>query len=90
VRRSKLQCYLHTIEGLTNNGPIKLSRLSLKVKINCSPLKAILLDLMGKQLVEQKQFKGNLVYVATPMARTVLSHFKDLAEFLPNVLTVYP
>jgi predicted transcriptional regulator len=90
ARRSKLQRYLHTIKALTNNGPIKLSKLSLKTKINCSPLKAILLDLERKQPVEQKQINGNLVYVATPKARTALLSFKDLPEFLSNVLAVCP
>ena len=71
------------MEALTYNGPINLSRLSLKVTINCSPLKVILLDLERKQLVEQKRVKDSILYVATPQARTVLSHFKELNQIIP-------
>ena len=51
-RRDKLQCYLDTLVALTVDGPIKVSMLSLKTRINHSPLKAILVDLERQKLVE--------------------------------------
>ena len=82
-RRSKLELYVSTIDVLSNNGATNISSLTLKTKINISPLKAILSDLMAKKLVEERQISGRTVYVTTPKARNVLSLFKDLAHFLP-------
>jgi predicted transcriptional regulator len=84
-RRDKLQCYLDTLVALTADGPIRVSMLSLKTRINCSPLKAILVDLERKKLVEKRLIAGNFVYGVTPKARTVLSHFGELAEFFPDI-----
>ena len=82
-RRSKLELYVSTIDVLSSNGATNISSLTLKAKINISPLKAILSDLMGKKLVEERPIRGRMFYVATPKARNVLSLFKDLTHFLP-------
>jgi len=84
-RRSKLQCYIDTVEALSSGGPMPMSRLSLKTKINCSPLKAILSDLLWNNLVEERRTKNRTFYVATSKARTVLSLFNQLNQIIPLV-----
>jgi predicted transcriptional regulator len=52
--------------------------------MNCSQLKAILDDLVHKELVEERTLRKNkIVYAATPKARTILSYFNQLREMLP-------
>ena len=82
-RRSKLELYLDTIEVLASSGPMPLSRLTLRTKINNNPLKAIVCDLLDKRLVEEREIKKRMFYAATPKARTVLSNFKQLTQILP-------
>jgi len=82
-RRSKLELYLDTIEVLASSGPMPLSRLTLRTKINNNPLKAIVYDLLDKRLVEEREIKKRMFYAATPKARTVLSNFKQLTQILP-------
>lgn len=84
MRRSKLEVYLATLEALAIYGPMKLTRITYKAKLNCSTLKAVLNDLIQKDLVEERKLKKNIVvYAVTPKARTILSQYKELAQFLP-------
>ena len=86
LRRSKLELYISTLEALAYHGPMKITRITYKTGMNCSPLKLILKDLIRNNLVEEKTLKKNTtVYVATPKARKTLSYFKELGEMLPTV-----
>ena len=79
-----MEMYISTLEALAYYGPLKLTRITYKAKMNCSLLKAILADLIQKKLVEErKNEKNRVVYAATPKARTILSHFEELREMLP-------
>ena len=52
--------------------------------MNCNPLKAILDDLIKKDIVEERTIEKNkVVYAATPKARLILSYFNELKEMLP-------
>lgn len=52
--------------------------------MNCNPLKAILDDLIQKDIVEERTIEKNkVVYAATPKARLILSYFNELKEMLP-------
>jgi predicted transcriptional regulator len=84
MRRSKIEIYISTLEALARYGPMKITRITYKAKINCSPLKAILDTLIRKDLVEERTLRKNeIVYAATPKARTILSYFYQLREMLP-------
>lgn len=86
LRRSKLELYISTLEALAYNGPMKITRITYKTKMNCSPLKLILKDLIRNNLVEEETLKKNItVYVATPKARKTLFYFKELREMLPII-----
>lgn len=84
MRRSKIEMYISTLEALAYYGPMKITKIMYKAKMNCSQLKAILHDLIQKKLVEERTLeKRKNVYAATPKARTVLSYFGELKEMLP-------
>jgi len=76
--------YISTLEALAYYGPLKITRITYKAKMNCGQLKAILDDLIQKKLVEERSLKEKrVIYAATPKARTILSHFEELKEMLP-------
>jgi predicted transcriptional regulator len=84
MRRSKIELYISTLEALAYNGPMKIMKITLKVRMNCSPLRAIIDDLIQKDLVEEREFgKHKVVYAATPKAKTILSHFNEFNKMLP-------
>jgi predicted transcriptional regulator len=79
-----MEMYISTLEALAYYGPLKLSKVTYKAKMNYSQLKVIVTDLMKKKLVEERTLERNkVVYAATPKARTILSHFEELKEMLP-------
>ena len=83
MRRSKIELYISTIEALAYYGPMKITKITYKAKMNCSPLKVILDDLIRKDLVEERTVKKDkVVYAATPKGRTILSYFNELKEIL--------
>jgi len=75
--------YISNLEASAYYGPMKLTRITYKTRMNCGPLKLILKDLTRKKLVEEKTLKKNIiVYVATPKSRKTISHFEQLKEML--------
>jgi predicted transcriptional regulator len=79
-----MEMYISTLEALVYYGPMRITRITYKVNINCDPLRAILKDLIQNTLVEERTLeKSKVVYAATPKARTILSHFEELKEMLP-------
>ncbi len=84
MRRSKMEMYISTLEALAYFGPLKLTRVTYKAKMNYSQLKLIIADLIQNKLVEERKVgKSKVIYAATPKARTILSHFEELKEMLP-------
>lgn len=84
MRRSKIEMYISTLEALAYYGPLRLTRVTYKAKMNCSQLKTILADLIQKKLVEERKLgRNNIFYAATPKARTILSHYEEFKEMLP-------
>ena len=84
MRRSKIELYISTLEALAYYGPMKITKITYKAKMNCSPLKTIIDDLIQKDLVEERTLeKDKVVYAATPRARIILSYFNELKQMLP-------
>ena len=85
MRRSKMELYISTLEALVYHGPLKITGISYKAKINYSQIKEVIADLIKKELVEERRNgKRRVVYVANPRAKTVISHFEELKEMLPS------
>jgi predicted transcriptional regulator len=86
MRRSKLQVYMEVLDILVFYGPMRMTRITYKAKVNCSLLKPILNDLIKNELVEERKLKKNVViYAATKAARTALLRFNELTRILPIV-----
>jgi predicted transcriptional regulator len=84
MRRSRIELYISTLEALAHYGPMKITKITYKAKMNLGPLKAILDDLIQKDIVEERTLEKNrVVYAATSKARIILSHFNELKEMLP-------
>ncbi|UCF45495.1 MAG: hypothetical protein JSW44_02375 [Candidatus Bathyarchaeota archaeon] len=84
MRRSKMEMYISTLEALAYYGPMKITRITYKAKMNYDQLKSIIGDLIQKKLVERRPFKKTkTVYAVTPKARTILTYFNELKEMLP-------
>ena len=84
MRRSKMEMYISTLEALAYYGPMKITKITYKAKMNCSQLKKILESLIKEKLVEERMLRKNkVVFVATPKGRTILSYFNELKEMLP-------
>ena len=84
MRRSKMELYISTLEALIYCGPLKITGISYKAKMNCSQIKEVIADLIQKKLVEERKTGKHFVYVITPSAKTVISHFEELKEMLPS------
>jgi predicted transcriptional regulator len=79
MRRSKMEMYLSTLQALICYGPLKITRITYKAKMNYFQLKPILSDLIQKKLVEERKIGANsVVYSATAKARNTISHFNEL------------
>ena len=85
MRRSKLELYLDVLEAFVNNGPIRLTAVTLKAKISYVPLKKITKKLVADKLVEERGIDDFTVYTATSKGRNVLYRLKDIKQSLPSL-----
>jgi predicted transcriptional regulator len=83
MRRSKLEIYLDVLEAFTNNGPMRLTRVTLKSKTNYVILKQITTKLIADNLVEEKRIGNFSIYSSTPKAKTVISQLRQVRQNLP-------
>jgi len=84
MRRSQLEVYIGVLKALSTNGPMKITRLSQLMNVNCSLLSQYL-DFMKKQhLVETKNLSPKrVVYCVTEKGFTALRYFRELQSFTP-------
>jgi predicted transcriptional regulator len=86
MRRSKLEMYVDILTVLAHKGPLKLTHIMYKAKVNCSVLKEYLDFLIKQGLVEERTMKKQrLVYAVTQKGMTVLKYFKELKQVLPII-----
>ena len=78
MKRAKVKIYLDILRALTQNGPLKLTHLMLKSRLNCKVLNKSLDYLIEQGLVEkritvQRHETGKGAWAITPRGLTVLS-----------------
>ena len=84
MRRSKMELCISTLQALAYYGPLKITRITYKANMNCGQIQDILDGLIQNSLVEKRTLrKNNVVYAATPKARTILSYFEQIKVMLP-------
>ena len=85
MARSKLELYVNILEVLAVHGPLRVTRITLKARVNYVLLKRVLDDLIGKSLIEDRKLKdGEVVFAATTLGRRVLKQYKQFAQ--PNLM----
>lgn len=80
TRRTKLEMSLDILEVFVNHGPIRLTRVSQKAKVNYVLLKKITKGLLSQRLLEERKTKNYVAYVATPEAHLVLARLRENAK----------
>jgi predicted transcriptional regulator len=88
MSRSKLELYADILEVLVNNGPLKVTWISLRARVNYALMKPMLGHLVAKALVEEKRLKdGSVGFCATELGRESLKQFKSFCSFNPIVFS---
>ena len=84
MRRSKLEIYIDVLEAFAKNGPIRLTRVTLKAKISYIALRKITASLIAEGLVEEKRMENYVTYSTTPKAKMVLYRLKEIRQSFPS------
>lgn len=88
MKRAKVTIYLDILRALTQNGPLKLTHLMLKSRLNCKVLNKSIDYLIEQGLVEKRgimrcQKRDKSVWAITQRGLTVLKHYRELTQALP-------
>ncbi len=88
MSRSKLELYVDILEAIVNSGPLKVTWISLKARINYAVMKPMLNNMVARALVEERRFKdGSVGFCATKLGRESLEQFKSFSNFNPIALS---
>lgn len=82
MRRTKIEISLAILEVFVDYGPIRLTRVSQKAKVNYVLLKKVTKRLLTQGLVEERTAKNFVAYTATPKARLMLTRLREDAKNL--------
>jgi predicted transcriptional regulator len=88
MKRPKVKIYLDILKALTQNGPLKLTHLMLKSRLNCTVLNTSLDYLIEQGLVEKRIImprhdRGTGVWAITQRGFTMLKYYRELTQALP-------
>lgn len=88
MKRAKVEIHLDILRALTQNGPLKLTHLMLKSRLNCKVLNTSLDYLINQGLVEkrtiiQRRKKITAVWAITNHGATILKYYQELTQALP-------
>jgi len=83
VRRSQLEMRIDILKALARHGPLKLTHIMQKAKVNCIVLKQYLgflteHNLVKEQTLPKKRDKTRVVYAITEGGITVIKYFREL------------
>jgi len=86
VPHSKLETYVDILTVLAHRGPLKLTHIMEKSKVNCSGPKEHLEYLLKQGLVEERTIvEQNVAFAVTQRGITVLKYFKQLKPDWPTI-----
>lgn len=83
VRRSQLEMRIDILKALARHGPLKLTHIMLKAKVNFFVLKQYLgflteHNLVKEQTLPKKRDKTRVVYAITEGGKTAIRYFREL------------
>jgi len=83
MRRARLEIHGDILKVLARHGPLRLTHIMYKTKVNGSILKHYLDFLIQQNLVEEQTLsKKRVVYAITQRGRTILKYFKEVDSAL--------
>jgi len=86
MRRSKLELYVSVLNSVLIHGPINITALSLRARLNYVQLKPIILNLVKKGAAqEQITQNGSIFYTATPLGYRLSTQFKQTENLQPPI-----
>jgi len=78
MRRSKLELYVAVLNALTIRGPLNVSGLALRARLNYVQLKPILNNLVNEGVIQEQHLRdGSVVYAATSFGQRLSTQFKQ-------------
>jgi predicted transcriptional regulator len=81
VRRSKLELYVAVLNAVAVRGPLNITGLLLRARLNHVQLKPILTNLISKGAVQELHLRGSsIVYAATPLGQRLSNQLKPTGE----------
>jgi predicted transcriptional regulator len=85
LQRSKFEMYVDILSILARGGPLKLTHMMNKSRVNCSTLKGHIDFLLNQGLVEEcNHGKVGIVFAVTPRGITTLKYFNVIKQVLPG------
>jgi predicted transcriptional regulator len=81
MRRSKLDLHVAVLKAVDIHGPLNITGLTLRVRLNYVQLKPILKNLINKGTIQEQHLRnGSTVYAATPLGQRLSTQFKQIDE----------
>ncbi len=83
MRRSNFEMYIDILDVLSTK-PLRVTRITYKVNMNCNLLKKYLNLLMSNGLVEERILnKRQIVYALTKKGLSALKAFREIKQVFP-------
>ncbi len=81
MRRSKLELYVAVLNAVAIRGPLNITGLALRARLNYVQIKPILNNLINKGTIQEQHLRnGSIVYAATPLGQRLSTQFKRTSE----------
>lgn len=81
MRRSKLELYVAVLNVVAIRGPLNITGLLLRARLNHVQLKPILNNLINKGVIQEQHLENDsIVYVLTSLGQRLSKQFKQVEE----------
>jgi predicted transcriptional regulator len=81
MRRSKLELYVAVLNAVAVRGPLNITGLALRARLNYVQLKPLLNNLINKGAIQEQHLRnGSIVYAATSLGQRLSTQFKHADE----------
>jgi len=78
MRRSKLDLYVSVLNSVIIYGPLNISQMTLRSRLNYVQLKPILNGLMNKDYIRQYEKDGSVFFAPTSLGQQLLTGFRQM------------
>ena len=78
MRRSKLDLYVSVLNSVVIHGPLNISQMTLRSRLNYVQLKPILNGLMNKDYIRRYEKDGSVFFASTFVGQQLLTGFSQM------------